>query len=346
MRPLRLLALAGLLASARLPAATPPDLDSTCGLDPAQLEAAAAWAFENGTDSLIVARTGCIALERYAAGASADRPREVYSITKAMTAVLLGIALDQGKIESLDVPVWRYFPEWKPAPRGDVTLRHLASMTSGLVDPGSAVPVGLDPFAYVRLLPLEADAGAKWKYDNWSYRLLFPILAAAFGKPLRELSREELFDPLGMAHTSWVGLPQTPGAPPIYVRSTARDVARFGQLLMAGGEDLVSAEFLDEARRPSQALNPAYGLLLWLNSEESGYTLTNGAQAIGGRLLPSAPPDLIAAFGARRCKLLIAPSLELVIVRFGEPTQGLPVSAGPDSFENQLFTRVAAALRD
>lgn len=345
MRPLLSLALAGLLAPAYLApayltAAPPPELEPACGLDPTQLEAAAGWAFEQGTDSLIVARTGCIALERYANGAAAGKPQTVYSITKAMTAALLGIALRKGKIESLDVPVSRYFPEWNSPPRDAVTLRHLASMTSGMVDPGAAVPIGLDPFAYVRLLPLEAPPGAHWKYNNWSYRLLFPILAEAFGKPLNVLAQEELFGPLGMDRTSWVAFPQTPGDPPIYVSSSTRDVTRFGQFLMAAGA------VLDEAKEPSQQLNPAYGLLLWLNREETGYTLTNGVQAKSGKLLPDAPADLIAGFGARRHKLLVSPSLNLVIVRFGEPTQGLPVSAGPDSFENQLFLRIAAAVCD
>ena len=336
MRPLLSLALAGLLAPACLAAAPPPE--PACGLDAAQLEAAAAWAFEQGTDSLIVARTGCVALERYANGAAADKPQTLYSITKTMTAALLGIALRKGKIESLDVPVSRYFPEWNSPPRDAVTLRHLASMTSGMVDPGAAVPVGLDPFAYVRLLPLEASPGERWKYNNWSFRLLFPILAEAFGKPLQELAQEELFGPLGMERASWSTYPQAPGDPPIYVRAPAPDVARFGQYLITA--DAV----FEEAKQPSQQLNPAYGLLLWLNREETGYTLINGVQAKSGKLLPDAPADLIAGFGARRHKLLVSPSLDLVIVRFGEPTQGLLVSAGPDSFENQLFLAIAAAV--
>ncbi len=344
MRPLRLLAIAGLASSVCLAAAARTDPATPCGLDLVRLQKAIDWAMEQGTDSLLIARRDCIAAEEYARGASAEQPQELYSITKAITAVLLGMALDQGAIESLDLPASHYFPEWGSAPRNQVTLRHLATMTSGLVDPGPAVPVGLDPFAYVRLMPLEAEPGARWQYDNWSYRLLFPILAQALGKPLPDASREMLFAPLGMEHTSWVAFAQTPGDPPIYVRSIARDVARFGQFLLGDGEGLVSKAFLDEAARPSQRLNRAYGLLFWINSEDAGYTLPSGFRADSGRLLPSAPSDLIAGFGARRHKLLVVPSLDLVIVRFGEPTEGLPETGGQQSFENQLFERVAAAL--
>lgn len=346
MRPLRLLVLAGLASSVCLAAAARTESATTCGLDPVRLEAAVGWAMEQGTDSLLIVRGDCIAAETYARGASAEQPQEVYSITKAMTAVLLGMALEQGVIESLDLRASHYFPEWGSAPRNQVTLRHLATMTSGLVDPGASVPAGLDPFAYVRLLPLEAEPGARWRYNNWSYRLLFPILAQALGKSLPEASRAMLFEPLGMENTSWVAFAQTPGDPPLYVRSTARDVARFGRFLLQGGEGLVSKAFLDDAARPSQGLNRAYGLLFWLNSEEGGYTLPSGVRADAGRLLPSAPPDLIAGFGARRHKLLVIPSLDLVIVRFGEPTEGLPEIGGPQSFENQLFERVARALPD
>lgn len=345
MRPLRLLVLAGLASSACLAAAR-TDLAAPCGLDPLRLQAAIQWAMEQGTDSLLIARRDCIAAEEYARGASAEQPQEVYSITKMMTAVLLGMALDQGAIESLDVPASQYFPEWGSAPRNQVTLRHLASMTSGLVDPGAAVPVGLDPFAYVRLMPLEAEPGARWRYNNWSYRLLFPVLTQALGKPLPEASRSLLFEPLGMQHTSWVAFAQTPGDPPIYVRSTARDVARFGQFLLGDGEGLVSKGFLEEAARPSQALNRAYGLLFWVNSEDAEYSLPSNFRADSGRLLPSAPPDLIAGFGARCHKLFVVPSLDLVVVRFGEPTEGLPETGGPQSFENQLLLRVTEAVLD
>lgn len=342
MRPLQPLAFAGLLLLVCHPALA-ESLDP-CAEDRRSLQRTVEWALAHQTDSLIIARGDCILTETYARGAAAESPQEVYSITKAMTAVLLGMAIEQGRIDSLDVPASRYFPEWSAAPRNQVTLRHLASMTSGVVDPGAAVPAGLDPFAYVRLMPLEAEPGTRWRYNNWSYRLLFPILAQAFGKPLKEASRELLFEPLGMTHTTWVDFAQAPGDAPVYVRSTARDVARFGQFLLAGGEGLISREFLAEAASPSQPLNPAYGLLFWLNREPTGYTLPSGFHAAEGRLLPSAPADLVAGFGARRHKLLVAASRNLVIVRFGEPVPGLPDSGGPDSLENRLFERVSSAL--
>lgn len=344
MRPLCLLAIAGLVLSACLTAAARTEPASACAPAVSNLQSVVDWALEQGTDSLVIARGDCILVEAYARGASADSPQEVYSITKAMTAVLLGMAMEQGRIDSLDVPVSQYFPEWAAAPRSQVTIRHLATMTSGLVDPGAAVPVGLDPFAYVRLMPLEAEPGARWRYNNWSYRLLFPILAEAFGKPLKEASQELLLGPLGMTGTSWADFPQAPRDAPIYVRSTARDVARFGQFLLAGGEGLVSADFLAEAAEPTQPLNRAYGLLLWLNLEDSGFTLPGGTHAETGRLLPSAPLDTIVAFGAQRHKLLVVPSRNLVIVRFGEPTDGLPERGGADTFENQLYERLSAAL--
>lgn len=353
MRPPRLLVIAGLFvaslhaASARL-ALVRTDPGAPCGLDAPQLESAMDWAFERGTTALVVARGGCIAAEGYATGLDPTQPEEIYSITKAVTAVLVGIALQEGVIDSLDQPLWRYFPEWEASPRDRVALRHLLTMTSGIVDPGSALRPGMDPVWYTRMMPLEAEPGARWRYNNWAFRLLFPVLSTAFGERLEEASRKRLFEPLGMYGTSWSAWPQTAGDPPLYIRSTARDVALLGRLLLAGGawegRALISPEFFQQAVAPSQALNPAYGLLFWLNREESGYTLVNGAQTSPGRLLPAAPPDLIAAFGARRHKLFVAPSQDLVIVRFGEAVDGLPEAGGPDSFDNQLYSRIAASL--
>lgn len=342
MRPLCLLAFAGLVSSVCLTAAARTETAGPCLGDDRRLLPAVEWAISQGSDALVIATGDCILAESYAGGASAETPREIYSITKAMTAALLGVALEQGLIDSLDVPVAEYFPDWGVAPRSRVTLRHLATMTSGLVDPGNAVPVGLDPFAYVRMMPLEAEPGARWQYNNWAYRLLFPILAEAFGKPLDEASRELLFEPLGMTATSWVHFPQSPREAPLYVSSTARDVARFGHFVLSRLRQ--PAGFLAQAARPSQPLNSAYGMLLWLNAEGAGFILPNGARSESGRMLPSAPADLVAGFGASRHKLLIVPSQDLVIVRFGEPTVGLPHIASADSFENQLYQRVAAAL--
>ena len=105
--------------------------------------------------------------------------------------------------------------------------------------------------------------------------------------------------------------------------TTARDLARLGLLILAGGawrgETIVEdADYLAEMLRPSQALNPAYGLLWWVNGQASALSWALPPEKTAGPLIPSAPPDLVAAQGARDRKLYVVPSLDLVVARLGD----------------------------
>jgi CubicO group peptidase (beta-lactamase class C family) len=114
--------------------------------------------------------------------------------------------------------------------------------------------------------------------------------------------------------------------------TTARDLARFGLLILAGGqwnrETVISdREYLRDALRPSQKLNPSYGYLWWLNGQPE---VARGAgERVKGPLIPTAPADLVAALGAVDRKLYVVPSLDLVVTRLGN-------SAGP-AFQDEFW---------
>jgi CubicO group peptidase (beta-lactamase class C family) len=113
---------------------------------------------------------------------------------------------------------------------------------------------------------------------------------------------------------------------------------RFGLLILAEGnwrgEDVIAdRDYLKAALRPSQTLNPSYGYLWWLNGQPE--VARGGGERVKGPLIPTAPPDLIAALGAVDRKLYVVPSLDLVVTRLGN-------NAGP-AFQNEFWKLIMAA---
>jgi len=319
--------------------------DSGFAGDQTALDAAVEWAMPRGTTSVIVLHRGRIAAERHAGSADPAQPEAVYSITKSVTATLIGAALDDGSISSLEIPMKEYFPSWGNDRRRDVQLRHVLSMTSGILAArGFTIPKGVDQADYTAVLPSVYPAGERWVYDNNVYRLLFRVLEESTGDPLPRYAQRKLFGPLQMSDTSWQ---RRQGASrPNYqnIRTTARDLARFGLLALRRGlwEDrqIVSQEFWGRALSTSQDLNPSYGLLWWANGGSS-FTLPGGAH-VEGPLWPEVPADAFGALGASGRRVWVVPSRELVVARLARrPTDRQ--FAGAWSFDNQLLRRVCAA---
>lgn len=299
--------------AARTPLAGPaPDLAPVLDL-----------AMADRSTGVLVSRTGDILAERYASGWGPDRSREVASVAKSLLAVVVAMAVEAGAFSGFDQPAADFIPAWRTDARAAITLRHLMSMTSGLDDRGLALRgVTGDQFAINAAAPLRAAPGERWAYNTAAYHLLFHVLERATGESVEAWSRPRLFDPLGMGDTRWTSSQGVGAAGPVTnyysALSTARDLARFGELLLGegvvNGRRLIGAERLRELIRPSQALNPSYGLLWWSNA-------LPGADAFGQgdrRRFPSAPADTVAALGAGGQLLLIVPSRRLIVVRQGD----------------------------
>lgn len=228
-------------------------------------------------------------------------PEDVASVQKNITSVLIGIAQEK-KLLRLDDAVAKHLGQgWSKAGEKEmaITIRHLATMTSGLSD----------------ALEVEAAPGTKWRYNNIAYHKLTRLLEKASGKSINELSKEWLFEPLGMSDSTWVERVAMPGL--LGLMTTARDMARFGLMVQAdgkwNGKPIVSAAYLREALTTSQPLNKSYGYLWWMNGRPT--VRANGKQA--NQLIASAPKDLVAALGALGRKIYVVPSLELVVTRTG-----------------------------
>ena len=253
---------------------------------------------------------------------------DVASVQKSVTAILVGLAQSKGLLR-LDDAVSKHLGKgWSkaaPEAEGDITVRHLLTMTSGLNDD----------------LTFEARAGTRWRYNSAAYARAMKVVASAARKSPNELTREWLTGPLGMSDTRWVERPlgnAESAASPLGLATTARDLARFGLFILAEGKWNGSTvfpdrEFLRAALTPSQSLNPSYGYLWWLNGQPE---VARGAGVkVKGPLIRTAPPDLVAALGAVDRKLYVVPSLGLVVTRLGN-------SAGP-GFQDEFWKLLSEA---
>jgi len=320
-----------------------------------KLDAAMEFARERKSSGVVVLYRGRILVERYwdlkpKATLSNGRQNRYYhmihgrdsaghviedvaSAQKSIVSVLTGIAQHKGLLK-IGEPVHKYLGQgWSKAPRdaeAKITLRHLLTMTSGLNDQ----------------LEYEVPAGTKWRYNTSAYsQVLLAVSTAAQMKP-NELTRKWLTGPIGMDDSRWVERPwvkERQVANNFGFATTARDLARFGLLVLAGGlwNDQVVVEdgkYLREALQPSQDLNPSYGYLWWLNGQPS-VLRGNGERRLKGPLVPNSPDDLVAAFGALGRKAYIVPSEELVVTRLGDS----PELANQPSFDEEFWKRLMAA---
>lgn len=313
------------------------------GLDPARLEAVLEAGLAGSSLSVAVARGGALVAERYAPTYGPEQAREVASVGKSLVAVLIGMAIEDGRIRGLDQPAADFVPQWAGGPRAAITLRHLMSMTSGLDDRGLALRnVAGDQFALNAAAPLRDPPGTRWAYNTAVYHLLFHVLERAVGEPFPAYARRRLLGPLGMTHTTWLTNTGQGAAGPVTNYYTAiastPDLLRFGTFVgrggVWGGRRLVKADFLRTLTQPSQALNPSYGLLWWLNSQPGTTFSGQGAPALR---FPGSPPDTVAALGAGGQAVMIVPSLDLVVVR-----QGMNP---PESLLPTLLEGVVGAVR-
>lgn len=246
---------------------------------------------------------------------------DVASCQKSVVAVLTGMARERGLIE-IEKPASEYLGKgWSdalPGQEAKITVRHLLTMTSGLSD----------------RLGFQAPAGSRWRYNSTAYSRTRDAIAKTSGKSANEFTRKWLTSRIGMNDSSWQqrpGAARDPQQNQLGFATTARDLARFGLLVLAKGDwngeaVLKDKAFLKEILSPSQTLNPSYGYLWWLNGQKMP---AQGRRRARNSMIPDAPKDLVAANGALGRKLWVVPSLGLVVARLGDtPGQG---------FDNQFW---------
>ncbi len=265
------------------------------------LDEAVAWIEANSepTDSFIVSHCGQTLVSTYQNGFDADMLHELQSATKTFSAVLVGIALDQGLIESVDQPLVELLPDYADLLTGEkaeITLRHVLTMTTGLrwVDFGannSFVQIGAaeDSVVYVLEQPLLAAPGETFFYNTGSSHLLSAIIHHNSGMTTAEFAEAHLFEPLGIEAYQWPALRDgvQQGGWGMYMKPA--DFLKFGELLLNGGrwqgEQVVSRAFVDDATAflVPNGMGGGYGYQMWIDTNTFDVDDIAGARGYGGQ---------------------------------------------------------------
>ncbi|MDB2553632.1 beta-lactamase family protein [Gammaproteobacteria bacterium] len=299
------------------------------GVDADALNAASDWAFdretpEQTTISLLVVHKGEIIHERYAPGFDATTRTRTWSTAKSIAATLIGMLVDQGRME-LDAPLgFDWYPEARASeadPRNEITLRHVLNMSSGLesidnnrleyaTGSGLSYWAGASSVTGARSRALIREPGARFDYENYDTLLAVYAMKRALGgeKAYAEFPRKALLDRIGMRNT----LVSTDRFGDFILSSqvytNARDLARFGLLYLNNGvwngERLLSEEWIDFVRTPAPStseIGSIYGGQWWLVPDSRD----------------DVPKDAYSTAGNRGQFTIVVPSHDLVIVRRG-----------------------------
>jgi CubicO group peptidase (beta-lactamase class C family) len=322
------------------------------GFEPKGVDEAIKYAGDHNSTGLVILRGGRIVTEQYWQNWTAETSQPIFSASKSLTAILVGMAIEERLIKSVEQPASNWVNAWKSEGKSAITLRHMLSMTSGIQVGAPNVSRDIDAFEQTAALPLEHRPGTDWAYNTPVYRMLLRVLELASNSSIDDYTKRKLAVPIGMNQSYWnCGPAPNNRTNCTWYSSCLRDMARFGLLILRDGNwvnrQLISKSFVRESITPSQKLNESYGYLWWLNGKAS-YKLPAGTFR-SGMLWPDCPRDAYGALGAQDKKIYIVPSLDLVVSRHGGPagvarTPGAE-GAGGDSFDNELLGRICRAVR-
>jgi len=284
------------------------------------------------TRALLVLYQGKIVAERYGEDFGKDTRFIGWSMAKSITGVLIGLLVSDGRLrlnESAPVARWQRSGD----PRGEITVRQLLQMRSGLRHVETTDPAydsdtvrmlfldgRSDMAAYAEAQPLEAEPGRKFEYSSATTMVLSDIAARALTDSrdpgirrslVSEYLRTRLFEPVGMR--SMVAEFDAAGTliGSSMIHGTARDWGKFGEFLRHGGSvrgaQLIPRGWIEFMRSPSPR-NPAYGAQLWLNRPSEGKD-----QLFPGK----APASIFACIGHLGQYIIVSPTQKLTLVRLG-----------------------------
>lgn len=305
---------------------------AAAGFDPAKLAELTTFVEQSASNTFVILFDGRIVVEKYWSGSTATSTRDIASAQKSVSSLLVGAAVAQNAFGLDDTVTSALGDGWSNGSVADeagITVRHLLTMTSGL-DTN---------------LQHDAAPGTKWLYNTDAYHRLELVIETKTGKTLQEFTRAALFDPIGVGPSAWAKRQfqkDAKGVPISALEMTARDMARVGLLVMANGvwsgKAVVPSSYLTTALAPSQALNPSYGFLFWLNGQS---TLLKSGSLSTDMLMPHGPTDIVAALGAGDQKIHVSRSTKLVVTRQGA-SAGEP-GAAATAWDDEIWTRIMAA---
>jgi CubicO group peptidase (beta-lactamase class C family) len=310
------------------------------GLDSEYLVRAYDYAANPGVSSrgLVIIRKGYIVGEAYFANFDLFSRHPSYSVAKSFTSSLVGIGIARGLFESVDEPIYHYYPEMiqkkgvrvrsylpgnylSSSPMQKVTIRTLLTMTSGFewneddlnnIIKNDVVQMAVqDDYAqYVLRKPIIHEPGTVWNYSSGDSMLLSGLFNRATGLSAFQFGLDYLFSHIGIPNIVWQSDPtgQTIGG--WGIEATLREYAKFGYLYSKDGEwesrQIVPESWVYRSVQPVSENMTHYGFQWWLRPALGGYENT---------LIPN---DLFYALGLFTQQIFVIPSKDLVIVRMAD----------------------------
>jgi CubicO group peptidase (beta-lactamase class C family) len=311
--------------------------------------------------SILVMRHGALALEWYFGGEderwgeplgrvdfNRTKFHDLRSATKSLSGLLVGIAIDQGIIQSIDQPIMRYFPEYadlRSSNKDRILLSHLLTMSGGLewdqyrpaADPRNnevRMLGAADPYRYALDRSMVSPPGKKWVYSSGATELLGAIVSKAADRSIDDFAREFLFGPLGIGAIEWIRFsPRNVPSAASGLRLRPRDIAKLGQLVLGrgrwGNHQIVSEAWIEASTSPQIGGPEIYFY---------GYHWMLGRSLMGRRDV-----SWISASGQGGQRIFIVPTLDLVVVI----TAGLYASAMQYQLPLEILNQhILAAVKD
>lgn len=235
------------------------------------------------TAAFVVVKDDSLLFERYYEGWAEDSTMNSFSMAKSYVSALTGIAMGEGRIQSVFQPVGDFLPEFKEGCHADINLWHLLTMSTGLAWDEKPNPFGENAKGYygdnVRELSLslacKKKPGQRLEYISGSTQIMGEVLEAIYGRDLDQLVREKLWTPLQAEHGAYWGKDREDGDLKHFccLYATARDFARLGQLYLDSGRwngrQIVPLEYWQASITPAaiqdkDGPNQRYGYYWWL----------------------------------------------------------------------------------
>lgn len=289
-----------------------------------------AWFDRSQTQALIIQKRGRIVYQRYRAGVGDGRHVNAMSMTKAIIAILVGIAIDDGLINSERDSISQYLPQIVERAEDAITLRDLLRHTSGIETVSKDIRATLSGHPLITpLSEISFNGDRSFHYDNINYHLLGLLLTELYKKPLHQLIDEKLWEPLGLEEAAIIN---TAGYCCMF--ATARSWLEIGTLFFNQKPQVVSTSWLEKMVEDS--ITPKR-FFVQATGKSKGNTY--GYHVYGG--LPDSP-DIFWIEGMGLQLVMVNPKTETVIVRLG----GIPsvLNVFSNRYDDSLISPLIVAL--
>ncbi len=226
------------------------------------------------TTAYLVIQNGKIVYEKYWQDCADSTASNIFSATKSIVSLLVGIAIGEGKLPSVNTKIGNYLPEFANDERGNITIRNLLTMSSGLDwDEQYTTPFSVTTQAYygknlrklVTNQKLITESGKQFKYLSADTQLLAFIVEQATGMTISKYAQEKLWKRIGAEHKAIWSKDAEQGDERAFCcfHTNAKDIARIGQLVLNkgkwNGKQIISEKYLNEATQPAKDLKDEFG---------------------------------------------------------------------------------------